>query len=306
MTETAYIFPGQGAQYVGMGKELYESSVAARKIFDAANSVLQCDFTKLLFEGPAEELKSTINCQPAILIHSIAALRALQTHEKSLTITPRFMAGLSLGEYSALIAAEVLEFEEGLALVRKRAQLMEEEAKKNPGKMAAVIGLDKTKLKEICAQTGAEIANLNCPGQIVITGKAKAVDAAKEKAIAAGAKTAVDLEVSGAFHSSLMTSAGERLEKELEDIVVMEPAAAVISNVTAKPHENIDHIRPNLKKQVSSSVLWEDSIRLIAADGVITFLEIGPGKVLKGLLRRIDPKLKVHNIEKPQDIEALP
>lgn len=303
--KTAFLFPGQGSQYVGMGKELYGSSPAAKEVFDKANDVLKFDIKKIIFEGPEEDLKSTINCQPAILIHSIAALRALEENKKTSEIKPVFTAGLSLGEYSALIAAGVFGFEDGVRLIRKRAEFMEEAAAKNPGKMAAIIGLERDQLKDICSQTGAEIANLNCPGQVVITGEKEKVDVAKEEALKLGARNAVDLQVSGAFHSSLMKEAGERLGQELSKIDISVPEVPVISNVTAKSQNEAEQIRNNLKDQVSSSVLWEDSIRRIAKEGIVSYLEIGPNKVLRGLQRRIDSSLKVMNIEKPQDIEAL-
>ena len=305
MLKIAYIFPGQGAQYVGMGKRLYESSLIAKEIFDKANDVLGFDIKRLCFEGPEEELKTTANCQPAILIHSIAALRVFELNPKYSQIKPSFMAGLSLGEYTALIASGVFSFDDGLALVRKRAELMEKASKENPGAMAAVLGLDRGKVAEICSKSETEIANLNCPGQVVISGKPEAINKAKDLALKAGAKNVVILEVSGAFHCSLMKSAAKEFSKELDKVKISNPQFPVISNVTAKEATAAGQIRQNLERQLYRPVLWEDSVRYIASHEVNTFLEIGPNKVLKGLLRRTDPRWTVYNIEKPQDIENL-
>jgi len=301
----AYIFPGQGAQYVGMGKELYGSSSVAREIFDKANDVLGFDIKKLCFQGPQEELKNTSNCQPAILIHSIAALGVFESNPKYSQVKPSFMAGLSLGEYTALIASGVFSFEDGLVLVRKRAELMERASKENPGAMAAVLGLDREKVAEICNKSETEIANLNCPGQVVISGKPEAVNKAKDLAAKSGAKNVVILEVSGAFHCSLMKSAAEEFRKELDKVKISNPQFPVISNASAKEQISPEQIRQNLERQLYRPVLWEDSVRYITSHKVNTFLEIGPNKVLRGLLRRTNPRWTVYNIEKPQDIENL-
>ena len=305
MKEVAYIFPGQGAQYVGMGKELCEGSEVARNIFQKANEVLGFDLTQLCFQGPEEDLKATINCQPAIFTLSIASLESLRSNGKSKNLKPKFMAGLSLGEYSALVAAGSFSFEDGLKVVRQRAEFMEEEAGKNPGKMAAIIGLDIDKVSLICSSCGVQIANLNCPGQIVISGKGPDIDKAVQLANDQGAKKVVLLEVNGAFHSVLMNEAGKKLDNLLQATEIKEPNPPVISNFTAKPEIVTDEIRTNLIQQVSAPVRWEDSVRHIVASGIKDFLEIGPSKVLKGMLRRIDSDLTVHNIEKPQDIEDL-
>ncbi len=302
----AFIFPGQGSQYVGMGKEIYEASSAGREIFNKANKILGFDISKLCFQGPERELKSTINCQPAILIHSIACLRALEAHPKYSQIKPKFTAGLSVGEYSALVASGAFSFEDALRLLRKRAEFMEEAAKKNPGKMVAVLGMDLDSVEKICLETGAKIANINCPGQTVITGKIEHVNLAKDLAVKRGAIKAIDLEVSGAFHCYLMQEAGAKLMKELEKIKISPIEVPVISNFDALPQTQPQEIKENLIEQIQLDVLWEESVKFIANQGIYTFLEIGPGKVLKGLLRRIDANLKVYNIEKPQDIDILP
>ncbi|MDP3143200.1 MAG: ACP S-malonyltransferase [Candidatus Omnitrophota bacterium] len=304
--DVAYIFPGQGSQYVGMGKELYLASVAAREVFDKADKLLNNELKRICFSGPEELLKLTTNCQPAILTLSIACLKSLLVHPKSKNINVRFTAGLSLGEYSALVAAGALNFEEAITLVKQRAEIMEEEALTHPGEMAAIIGLEIELVKKICKDTGAEVANLNAPGQAVISGPTGNVDRAMEMAKDEGAKAVVALEVSGAFHSSLMQGAALRFSEVLKTANISAPKIPVIANVNALPETDSAQIRQNLTKQVDSSVLWEDSIRYIVSQGVNTFLEIGPGKVLKGLLRRIDPSLIVYNIEKPADINTLP
>jgi [acyl-carrier-protein] S-malonyltransferase len=306
MIDIAYIFPGQGAQFVGMGKEIYNNCKVARAIFDKANEVLDFNITKLCFEGPESELNSTINCQPAIFTVSIACLEALKTHNKSKNLNPKLMAGLSLGEYSALVAANTFNFEDGLRLVRQRAEFMEQAANKNPGRMLAIIGLDKEKVKMICSSTGTQIANLNCPGQIVISGRDFAIEKALKLAKDEGAKKVVLLDVSGAFHCYLMKEAGEKLKELLRNFEIREPRPPIVSNVTARAQIIVEEIKINLIEQVSSPVLWEDSIRYISSFGIKEFLEIGPNRILKGIIRRIDPTLGVYNIEKPQDIEALP
>jgi len=300
MENVAYIFPGQGAQYVGMGKELYEAYPEAKEVFDKANELLRFDLKKLCFEGPKEELTLTSNSQIAIFVHSIAALKVLEGLAR---YTPQFALGLSLGEYTALVAAECLTLESGVKLVRKRGQYMQLACEKNPGKMASIIGIETEELEKLCKGFGCEIANLNCPGQVVISGSSSSVELTASMAKEKGAKRAVMLEVSGAFHSSLMDTAREKLEKEIESIEFNQPKYPVISNVTAKPTQDAKEIKQNLITQVNTKTLWETSVKYVASQGIKTYLEIGPGSVLKGLLRRIDKKLNVVNFEKPQDFQ---
>ena len=305
MTNVALIFPGQGAQFVGMGKEFYVSSSQAKAIFDEADSIIKNGFLDVVFNGPAEKLTATAYCQPAILTASVAALKALQAHPKFKNFSVKFTAGLSLGEYSALAAASALSFGDTIRLVERRAAFMEEAAKVQSGKMAAIIGFDKDHLLEICRKTGAEVANFNSPKQIVITGHAAKVEEACRLTKEAGAKTVIPLEVSGAFHSSLMRPAAEKFAAVLEKIAINSPAIPVVSNVDGKPAANPSDIRAKLARQITSSVQWVDSIQYMAGQGVTDFIEIGPGKVLSGLIKRIDSNLKCHNIEKPEDIEKL-
>ena len=304
MTNVALIFPGQGAQKVGMGKEFYETSPEARVIFDQAQAVIGTDFKSVVFDGPPEKLTSTAYCQPAILTMSIAALNAFEAHPKFKNINVRFTAGLSLGEYSALAAAHVFSFEDMIRLVQKRASFMEEAAKEVKGAMAAVIGFDVGKLKEICTKTGAEVANFNSKEQIVITGHADRVAAACELIKAASGKV-IPLEVSGAFHSTLMRPAAQKFESAISNVPLVPGPVKVISNVNARPHEKVEDIRRNLVLQITSSVQWVSSVEYMISQGVSDFIEIGPGKVLRGLLRKIDPNVRVVNIEKPEDILAL-
>lgn len=303
--KVALIFPGQGAQHPGMGREFYETSPEAKAVFDAAEGVI-AGVKDVTFNGPPEKLTSTKYCQPAIFTFSVAALKALEAHPKFKNITPSFACGLSLGEYSALVACGALFFEETLRLVERRSFYMEEATKLKKGAMAAVIGMDKDKLVAICAQTGAEVANFNSPDQIVITGEADKVAKASEVVQAAGAKRVIPLDVSGAFHSSLMRPAVAKFEVDLRRAALRLSKFPVISNVDAKPETDPEKIRRNLALQITSPVQWVDSARAIAAAGVTTFLEIGPGTVLKGLIRKIDPQLTVHNISKPRDIENVP
>ncbi len=285
-----------------MGKDLYESFPEARKVFDRAEELLGFELKKLCFEGPEEKLKSTDVSQPSIVTASIAAFEVFKSKSN---LVPSFTAGLSLGEYSALIAAGALAFDDGIRLINKRGQLMEEASKKHPGKMAAVLELSVEKLKEICLQSGAEIANLNCPGQIVITGKAEAVNQAMELCNQAGAKRVILLEVSGGFHSSLMSEAALELKLILDNIQISEPKFPVISNYTAQPQYKAGQIRENLVNQIKGSVRWEESMRFILSEGVTKFYEFGPGKVLKGLMRRIESNAQVINIEKSTDMDQV-
>ena len=308
MINAAFIFPGQGAQYVGMGKEFYEgtsSSPQAKAVFDEANQILANGFLDVVFSGPAEKLTTTAYCQPAILTFSVAALRAFQSHPKFKNVQVKFTAGLSLGEYSALAAGGALSFADTLRLVERRSFFMEEAAKIQPGKMAAIIGFDKDQLVSICQQTGAEVANFNSPKQIVITGHAAKVEEACRLIKEAGAKTVIPLDVSGAFHSSLMRPAAKKFAEVLENVNIAAPVIPVVSNVDGQPTPNPSNIRMKLAQQITSSVQWVDSVQYMASHGVTDFIEIGPGKVLSGLIKRIDPNLKSHNIEKPENIEAL-
>lgn len=305
MTDVALIFPGQGAQVVGMGREFYDASPEAKKVFTEADSLIE-GLSQVIFEGPQYKLTTTAYCQPAILTMSIAALKALEAHPKYAGINPRFSAGLSLGEYSALIAAGVFSFEDGLRLVQRRAALMDEACKLKKGAMAAVIGFDNVRLAQICNEAKVGIANFNSHQQTVITGYDQNVAAACEEIKQAGAKNVIPLEVSGAFHSSLMQSAAKKFTEELKSVSIDPPKFPVISNVIGRPQTDPSNIRENLAHQITSCVQWVETIEHISKEGVKTFLEIGPGTVLKGLIRKIDKDLKVYNIGKPGDIESLP
>ncbi len=295
----AYLFAGQGSQYIGMGKDLYEAFPESRAVFDKADEVLGLSLSQLCFAGSAEMLKSTIMSQPAILTVSIAALEAFK---RVSGVTPSFLAGLSLGEYSALIAAGSLTFEDGLRLVRRRAEIMDEAARKYPGKMAAVLDLSFEQIRDICLKSGAEIANINAAGQLVISGKAESVDKAADLCLEAGAKRVIELEVSGGFHSSLMFEASRTLKAALDNVSISALVTPVVSNYTAQPEYQITQIRENLIYQMYSSVKWEDSMKFLLSKGIRNFIEFGPGKVLKGLMRRIYPDAQVISIEKKEDI----
>ncbi len=287
---------------MGMGKDLYESFPESKAIFERADRALGFSISGICFKGQPEILKQTIFSQPAILTVSIAAYEAFKTKE---SIKPSFMAGLSLGEYSALIAGGVFTFEDGLRLVRRRAEIMEEATLRYPGKMAAVLDLSFEKIKDICLKSGAEVANINAPGQIVISGKKDAVDKAKDLCVEAGAKRVIELEVSGGFHSSLMFEASVELKQKLESMPISAPAVPIISNYSALPQYKVMQIKENLIYQIYKSVRWEESMRFMLSQGVTNFIEFGPGKVLKGLMRRIDSNAQVVNVEKKEDILVL-
>ena len=323
MQKICYLFPGQGAQYVGMGKDLYDGCPESKSVFDEAEKVLpDVGIRRLCFEGPIEELTRTANSQVAILVTSIAALCALDSrvkgegwrvkveefelHPTPFTFHPIACAGLSLGELTALVAARGIDFQDAVRLVKRRGDLMEQASLKNPGAMASIIGLSLQDLSQICKASGAEIANLNCPGQIVISGTNGSVESCMALATKKGAKKAIPLNVSGPFHSSLMKEAAGLFKIELEKVKFSRPQIDVVSNVTADYQTSSAQIKENLVRQLYSPVQWEGSIKKIASQGVDTFFEIGPGKVLKGLLRRIDSNLKVWNIETIKDIDSLP
>jgi len=294
-----FIFTGQGSQYAGMGKDLYETFPESRAVFDKADEVLGLGLKRLCFEGPADKLKTTSISQPAIVTVSIAAFEAFKARHN---IKPKFAAGLSLGEYTALIAAGSLSFEDGLKLIRKRGEIMEDAASKCPGKMAGVLGLALGNIKEICASAKAEIANINSPGQVVISGGIEAVERAMDLCIEAGAKQVVALEVSGGFHSTLMLEASVELKVVLDTVGFTAPNIPVIANFTAKSEVSIPEVKENLTNQMYSSVRWEESMRFMLSEGLVKFFEFGPGKVLKGLMRQIDSSAQVINIEKKDDI----
>ena len=299
----AYVFPGQGAQFVGMGKDLYENNPLAKEMFEKANEILGFRITDLMFAGTDEDLRQTKVTQPAIFLHSVILAKTLGDQFK-----PDMTAGHSLGEFSALVAAGALSFEDGLVLVSKRAMAMQKACEATPSTMAAVLALPDEKVEEICASIEGEVvvcANYNCPGQIVITGKTAAVEKAAESLKAAGAKRAVLLNVSGPFHSKMLESAGEELAKEMEKRNFEPLAIPYVTNVTAKYVTDIKETKALLAKQISSPVRWEESVRTMIEDGVDTFVEIGPGKTLAGFMRRIDKGVKVYNIETWEDMEKV-
>lgn len=301
MVDAALIFPGQGAQYVGMGKDLYENFPPAKEIFDRANAILKFDLKKLCFEGPQEELSTTRNSQPAILTTSIAALAALDGSPLYREVSPKFSLGLSLGEYSALVAAGSLSFDDALMLVAKRGEFVEEASRKNPGYLVCVIGMELSAVEALCKGIGCEIANLNCPGQVVVAGKTTNIELFSDLAKDKGAKRVIKLDVSGPFHSQWMTPARDKLKSYIDKVNLLPPRISFVSNVDAKIHLAPSEIKDNLIAQVNSRTLWEDSVRLVEKSGVRTFLEIGPGQVLKGLAKKIDPKLEVRSVGTCQD-----
>jgi [acyl-carrier-protein] S-malonyltransferase len=288
-----------------MGKDLYDAFPVSRAVFDRADAVLGFSISRLCFQGPQEELTYTQNAQPAIVTATIAAWEAFKFVSPGWRSNAGYAAGLSLGEYSALVAVGTLSFEDAVRLVRQRGQFMEEEAAKNPGRMLSVIGLDVAGVRQLCQETATEIANFNCPGQIVISGGISQIAMAEKKAQEKGAKRVIPLEVSGAFHSSFMKGAAAKLAQELEKVKFQNPSIPVISNVTAKPAGDVAKIKQNLVAQVASSVLWEDSMRYMLAKGIIGFMEFGPGRVLKGLMRRIAEQAQVVSVEKKDDILGL-
>jgi len=301
--DIAYVFPGQGSQSIGMGCELYKSSHKARMVFDEADEVLGFSLSKLCFEGPEDELRQTINAQPAILTVSIACLRAAA--ESNTMTRPIFVAGHSLGEYTALVASNTIEFSDGVRIVRERGRLMQEAGVKKPGGMAAIIGLDIESLAEVCLETGSEIANMNCTGQIVISGTREAIAQSMDLAKSRGARRVVPLQVSGAFHSALMEPAVEGMTRALSLLDFHSPEIPIIANSTAKPITTIDEVKDELIQQICNCVRWQPSIDFMVKGGVSTFVEIGPGQVLSGLIKRINSEVTVLNINDPESIKAI-
>lgn len=302
MGKTAFIFPGQGAQYIGMGKQIAEEFPAASGIFDQATDALGIDMRKMIFEGDDETLKITENTQPAIVTASIACLQPLL----AAGIKPDFTAGLSLGEYSAHVASETIDFKTAVSLVRKRGKYMQEAVPIGDGAMAAIIGLSPEDVEDCCERASVagivEPANYNCPGQIAIAGEVKAVEKAMELCLEKGAKRAIQLAVSAPFHCSMLRPAGELLAMELENVVFSDFKTPLVANVSGKVVKSSADIKETLIRQVSNPVLWEASVRLMLEQGVDTFVEIGPGKVLSGFVKKISKDARTLNIE---DIESL-
>ena len=280
----AYVFPGQGAQFVGMGKDLYDNNEEARALFEKANEILGFSITDLMFNGTEDDLKQTKVTQPAIVLHSVLLAKSLGDEFR-----PDMVAGHSLGEFSALVAAGALSFEDGLRLVSKRAHAMQKACEARPSTMAAVIALPDETVEQICAETEGVVApaNYNCPGQLVISGEVEAIDAACEKLKAAGAKRALKLKVGGAFHSPLMMPAQEELAEAIAEAEFKTPVCPVYQNVDGKPHTDPEEIKANLIKQLTAPVRWTQDVLAMVADGATEFVELGPGSVLQGLVKKI-------------------
>ncbi len=302
MGAVAFVFPGQGSQRVGMARDLWESEPAARAVLERADEVLGFPLTRLMFEGPEEELTATENAQPAIVAHSAACFALLEAKG----LKPALTAGHSLGEYAAVAAAGALGFSETIILVRRRGELMARVGREVGGSMAAIIGLDRPVVEEVCSRAQevgtVVVANYNCPGQIVISGEADAVSEAMRLAKEAGAKRAVPLRVSGAFHSPLMALAAPEMRSLLDGAPFTGAAVPVVSNLDATPRSDAEGIREALARQITGSVLWEQSVRVMVDRGVTSFVEVGPGTVLCGLIRRIAPEAEVRSAGTAEEI----
>jgi len=311
MSKTALLFAGQGAQVIGMGKDLAAAFPSAQAWFDRANAALGYDLAAICFSGPEPELTNTENAQPGIFLVSWVAFQLLKERVPALKFEAT--AGLSLGEFTALTAAGAMSFEDGLRVVRQRGRFMQEACEVTKGGMAAIIGLDEAATREVCAQTGVELANLNCPGQIVISGPADKMAAACDLAMARGARRALPLAVAGAYHSPLMASAQPKLQAELAKVKLSPPACLVVANVTGQPHvaghasnrqDACATISARLVEQVTSSVRWEASMRFLLAQGFTRFIELGPGTVLSGFMKRIDKNAQTLNVADAPSLET--
>lgn len=302
MSKTALLFAGQGAQVVGMGKDLADGFPTAKAWFDRANSALGYDLTSICFNGPEADLTKTENAQPGIFLVSWVAFELLK--EKVPALKFEATAGLSLGEFTALTAAGAMTFEDGLRMVQQRGRFMQEACDVTKGGMAAVIGLDEAPTREVCAEAGVVLANLNCPGQLVISGEAEKIGKACELAKAKGAKRAIPLPVAGAYHSPLMASAQPKLLAELAKAKLSAPIVPVISNVSAQPHTTPDQISARMVEQVTSSVRWEESMRYLLAQGYTRFIELGPGAALSGFMKRINKEVQMLNVADAASLDA--
>lgn len=292
----AFVFPGQGAQFVGMGKDLYDNNPLAKELFEKANEILGYRITDIMFEGTDDELKQTKVTQPAVFLHSVISAMCMGDDFK-----PEMTAGHSLGEFSALVAAGALSFEDGLRLVYARAMAMQKACEKEPSTMAAIVGLADEKIEDICNSINREgyvvvPANYNCPGQLVISGNVEAINEACAKIKDAGAKRALPLKVGGAFHSPLMQSAKDELQAAIEKTTIHEPKCPIYQNVDGKPHTDTNEIKQNLIAQLTSSVRWTQCVQNMIADGADDFTECGPGKALQGMIARIDKNVAAHGI----------
>jgi len=302
MSKTAFLFAGQGAQAVGMGQDLAGKYPAARQWFDRANAALGYDLTSICFTGPEAELTKTENAQPGIFLVSWIALELLK--EQAPALQADATAGLSLGEFTALTAAGAMSFDDCLKVLRVRGRSMQEACEATRGSMAAIIGLDESPTREVCAEADVQLANLNCPGQLVISGELEKINKACELAKARGAKRALPLPVAGAYHSRLMASAQPKLATALDAAAINQPSVPVISNVTAQPHGAPPEIKARLVEQVTASVRWEDSIRLLLNQGFTRFIELGPGTALTGFMKRIDKTAQVLNVADAASLDA--
>ncbi len=302
MSKTALLFAGQGAQFVGMGKDLAEAFPPAKAWFERANAALGCDLASVCFHGPEADLTNTENAQPGIFLVSWIALALLKERRPGLPFAAT--AGLSLGEFTALAAAGAVSFEDGIRMTRLRGRFMQEACNATRGGMAAIIGLDEAATRAVCAETGVALANLNCPGQLVISGELEKIVRACECAKTRGARRAVPLSVAGAYHSPLMAGAQPEVRAALAAIPMRMPAVPVISNVTARPHGTVEEVRARLVEQVTAPVRWEESIRYLLAQGFTRFIELGPGTALTGFLKRIDKTAQALNVGDVASLEA--